>query len=200
MAGLSVLFFIGLYFFIAYKIIKATNTKRTKLLAIVILILIPTADEVVGRIYLQHLCTTEGGLKVYRVVQDVEGFMSDGSEDVLAVEKYGYKFSESRPLNGRVNRYSKVNEQVVKEVDVLPKSNYRVRYLTTGQKDIYMRQALVVETYPSGEMLATDIQIGFSGGWVERFVAKFGSGSRVWCKSKDVNARHRELIVSSLKN
>lgn len=200
MAGLGVLFFIGLYLFIAYKIIKSTNTKRTKWLAVVIMVLIPTADEVVGRIYLQHLCATEGGLKVYRVAQGVEGFMSDGSEDVLAVEKYGYKFSESRPLNGRVSRYSKVNEQIVKETDVLPKSNYRVRYQTTGQKDVYMRQALVVETFPGGEVLATDTQIGFSGGWADRFVAKFGSGSRVWCKSKDVNARHRELIVSSLKN
>jgi len=33
MAGLGVLFFIGLYFFIAYKIVKALKTKASKSLA-----------------------------------------------------------------------------------------------------------------------------------------------------------------------
>ena len=202
MGGLAVLLLEGLYLFVGYKIVTGAQTKRKKWLAIVILTLIPTADAIVGRVYLQYLCATEGGLKVHRVVNDVKGFMSDGREDVTAVEKYGYKFSESRPLNGRVDRYSKDNGQVVKEKGVLPKSNHRVRLLNEGQvKDIYMRQTLVVETFPGGEVLATDAQIGFNGGWAERFLAAFSDGgiNPVWCKGKDVNVRYREIIESSLK-
>lgn len=87
MSGSGVLFFIGLYFFIAYKVVGAVKTKALKGLAIVIFALIPTADAVVGRIYLQHLCATEGGLKINRVVNGVEGFISsggDGSEPAVA--------------------------------------------------------------------------------------------------------------------
>lgn len=58
MSGIGVLFVIGLYFFIAYKIVGALKTRRLKWLAVVILVLIPTADAVVGRVYLQHLCAT----------------------------------------------------------------------------------------------------------------------------------------------
>lgn len=203
MAGLGVLILVGLYFFIAYQVVKALKTKASKSLAIAILVLIPTVDAIVGRFYLQHLCATEGGLKVYRVAQGVEGFIGAWGESDMAVEKYGYKYSESAPVNGRVNRYSKDNGQVVKEKDVLPKSNYRVRYLTTGRKDIFMRQTLIVETVSGGEVLATDAQIGFNGGWAERFLAQFsgaGGGAVVWCESKDILVRYRELIVSSLKN
>ena len=97
MGGLAVFSLIGLYFFIFYKIVKAIKSKRYKWLAIAILSLIPTADAVVGRIYLQHLCSIEGGLKVYRVAKGVEGFMisGGGGDGDIYVEKYGYKFTES---------------------------------------------------------------------------------------------------------
>jgi hypothetical protein len=141
-------------------------------------------------------------LKVYRVAQGVEGFMSDGSEDVLAVEKYGYKFSESRPLNGRVNRYSKVNGQVIKENDVMPKSKIRVRFFRTEDKGAYTRTTVTVETFPGGEVLAADIQMGFNGGWAERFIARFGGGggSPVWCGYRDINVRVREITLKTLKH
>ncbi len=203
MSGLGVLFFIGLYFFIAYKVVKAIKTKPLKWLAIVILVLIPTADEMVGRVYLQHLCATEGGLKVHRMVNGVEGFIGAwGDEpDAMPVEKYDYSFSEGRPWKGRVKRYSKQNGQIVKENDVLPKSNYRLSLLDKGEvKDSYMRQTLVVETFPVGEVLATDTQIGFNGGWVAHLLASFGGTNPVWCESKDSIVRYEELILSTLKH
>ncbi len=203
MAGLGVLFFIGLYFFIAYKIVAGIKTKRLKWLAMVILALIPTADAIVGRVYLQHLCATEGGLKVVQVAQGVEGFISLGGDHGMFVEKHNYKFSEGTPTNGRVNRYSKDNRKVVKENDVVPESKYRVRLQTTGQADAYMRDVNIVETFPGEDILATDTQIGFNGGWVERFFARFGGdrGGRVaWCGGKASFVRYEELILSTLKH
>lgn len=203
MGGLAVFSLIGLYIFAGYKFVKSIRPGYRKWLAIAALALIPTADAVVGRVYLRHLCATEGGLKVHRVAEGVEGFMSDGRDvSGMYVEKYGYEFSEGTPLNGRVNRYSKNNGQIVKEKDVLPKSKYRVRYLTTGQKNTYMKQTLIVETFPGTEVLATDTQIGFNGGWAVRFLGGFSDAgsSRVWCDREDILVRKREIIASSLKH
>ncbi len=201
MGGLAVFSLIGLYIFAGYKFVKSIRPGYRKWLAIAALALIPTTDAVVGRIYLQHLCATEGGLKVYRVAQGVEGFINLGGDDVTAVEKYGYKFSESTPVNGLVNRYSKHDGKIVKETKVIPQSKYRVRYSTAGQKDTYMRQTLVVETVPDGEVLATDVQIGFNGGWAERFLGGFsGAGASVfWCEYRDLNVSYREIILNTLK-
>ncbi len=203
MGGLAFFSLIGLYFFIAYKIVKAIKSKYRKWLAIAILALIPTADAVVGRIYLQHLCSTENGLKVYRVAQGVEGFMlsGGGGDGDMYVEKYGYKFTESTPVDGLVNRYSKQDGKVVKENRVIPQSNFQVRFLRAGEKDAYTRTMVSVETFPAGEILGADVQIGFNGGWAERFLARFSDGGAgvVWCEYKDLIVRNRGIILGTLK-
>lgn len=129
-----------------------------------------------------------------------------GPPDPNPVEEYNFRFSESKVSEERVNRYSKLNGQIVIENDVAPISKYRVRNPRPGEtRDIYVRQEKVVETYPGGEILAIDSQIGFLGGWVERFVASFsGGGSRggspSWCEGKDILVRKKELILSTLKH
>ena len=60
MGGLGVLFCIGLYLFIAFKVIGAFKTSRYQWLVIALVVLIPSGDAVVGRWYLQHLCAKEG--------------------------------------------------------------------------------------------------------------------------------------------
>lgn len=129
--------------------------------------------------------------------------MSDtGGVDGLYVEKYGYEFSEGPPVNGRVTRYSKHNGRIVKEKDVLPQSKYRLSSLTTGRKSTYRKDTLIVETFPEGEVLATDTQIGFNGGWALRFLGGFSDAgpSRVRCEREDILVRIREIIASTLKH
>jgi len=201
MAGLGVLFFIGIYFFIAYKIVKATKTKRMKWLAILILVLIPTADEVVGRIYLQHLCATEGGLKVYQVAQGVEGFVDSLGPTDYWVKERGYQFIESPSANGRVVRFSRENGQIIRENDVAPKSLYRLKRYTEGEKDSYLKYKLEMSYMPKGEILSTHTQIGFNGGWVARLLASFGGANPVWCRNVSAypETRTNEIILSTLK-
>lgn len=38
-------------------------------LGVAVLLMMPVADEIAGRIYLNHLCATEAGVKVYRTVE-----------------------------------------------------------------------------------------------------------------------------------
>lgn len=201
MSGLGVLFFIGLYFFIAYQIVKATKTKRTKWLAIAILVLIPTADEVVGRIYLQHLCATEGGLKVYRVINGAEGFMYSLGPTDYWVKERGYQFNETPSSNGRVVRFSKKNGKIIREDDVASKSLYRLKSYIEGEKDSYLKYKLEMSVISNGEILATHDQIGFKGGWVARLLATFGGSNPAWCTNVTAypEMRTNEIILSTLK-
>jgi hypothetical protein len=58
---------------IAYKLAKRFKSGGTKLaggLGIFLLVfLVPFGDEIAGRIYLNHLCATEAGVKVYQTVE-----------------------------------------------------------------------------------------------------------------------------------
>lgn len=206
MGGLAVFSLIGLYIFAGYKFVKLIRPGYRKWLAIAALALIPTADAVVGRVYLQHLCATEGGLKVYRVAQGVEGYMGLWHDSLQAVEEYNFKFSEGTPRNGLVIRYSKENGKVVKEINVIPKSKFRIRLqstVDTEKKVIYPRTTKTVETFPGGEVLSKDVQIGFNGGWAERLLGGFsdaGAGPVAHCEGKDALVRTKELILSTLKH
>lgn len=204
MGGLGVLFVVGLYLFVAYKIVNSTKTKPTRWLAVVILTLIPTADAVVGRVYLKHLCATEGGLRVSKVVTGVEGFMIDSGVTDYWVKTHGYQFVESRPLNERVNRFSRQNDKIILEENVVPKSLYRLHFVKEGDKDFYWKQQRRVEVISTNEILATDTTIGFSGGWAEYFLARFsdaGPGSVAWCDSENNSPeeKYTRVVLNSLK-
>lgn len=200
MGGLGVLFCIGLYLFIAFKVIGAFKTSRYQWLVIALVVLIPSGDAVFGRWYLQHLCAKEGGLRVYRVAEHVEGFMDDYRD--YWVKKGGYQFVESYPEDGRVTRYSKQGEQIIKEENVVPKSQYRLRSLHIGDtKNIYLQYQYVLDDTQSGEILATQTQIGFNGGWAEKVIAAFSDGgvNPTWCDYTDFH-NPKEVVNSTLKH
>lgn len=58
---------------IAVKVAKRFKQRGAKLgiglLVFLLVIIIPFADEIVGRVYLSHLCATEAGVKVYQTVE-----------------------------------------------------------------------------------------------------------------------------------
>jgi hypothetical protein len=56
MGGLLVLVLVGLYLWIAYVAVRKVPKVWGKALALVVVVLIPTADAVYGRIKLKHLC------------------------------------------------------------------------------------------------------------------------------------------------
>jgi len=205
MGGLAVIFFIGLYIFIALMVFKRFDGSRYKWLVLALIVLIPSGDAMVGRVYLKYLCTNEGGLKVYRVAEHVEGFMDDGSHSDYWVKEHGYQFSENRLTNGMTTRYSKQNGQLIREDKVISRSQYRVSSSHIGDtKNIYLRSQFVVDT-SQGEILATDTQIAFNGGWAERFLAMFsdaGGGTVAWCSNTELDSvvRHRRLVSSTLKH
>lgn len=202
MGGLGVIFFIALYLVIAFKVVRKFKASRYKWLVVALIVLIPSGDAMVGRVYLKYLCAEDGGLKVYRVAEHVEGFMDDYRD--YWVKEGKYQFSEDFSTNGKVTRYSNQNGQIVREDNVLPRSQYRVSSTFGNTKDIYLRSQFVVETL-QGEILATDTLIAFNGGWAERFLAQFsdaGGGAVAWCSNMELNplVRHEKLVTTVLKH
>lgn len=207
MGGLAVLFFIGLYFVIAFKVVGKFKASHYKWLVVALIVLIPSGDAMVGRAYLKYLCAKEGGLKVYRVAEHVEGFMEAFENiDDDWVKNGGYQFSESTPVNGLVTRYSRQNGQIIREDNVMPQSRYRVRLVNVGQKDVYGRSIDSVETVGGLDVLATYTAIAFKGGWVERFLAQFsdsGVGNVAFCGESPTALSnwnsHQQVVIQSLK-
>lgn len=206
MGGLAVVFFIGIYIAIAYWVFKRFDGSNFRWLVVALAVLIPSGDAIVGRLYLKHLCAEEGGLKVSRVVEHVDGFMDYAfSGGDYWVKERGYQFTEDRPVNEMTTRYSKQNGQISRENNVLPQSQYRVRSEYVGSlRDPYLRHVFLVETIPNRETLATDTQIAFNGGWAERFIALFsdaGGGTVAWCTNteKQPDVRYEKIISTVLK-
>lgn len=205
MGGLAVLALLVLYGFLAMMVFNAAKTTSTKVIALLLILLIPTADAAYGRIKLQQMCKAEGGLKVYRVAHNVEGFADDNAGDYY-VKQHGYQFAEKLPTNGLTVRWSQRNAEVVVEENVTAKSKYRVYFKRIGWiNDNYLREQDVVEEIANNEILAIDTQIAFNGGWAERLVALFsdaGGGTVAWCDNvaSDHWQRKVKLILTTLKH
>ena len=65
-------------------------------MSILFFILLPTLDVIIGKIYFNHLCKTQGGLKVYQNVR-ADGFLSKNSiasGDSRLHKKQGFSYFE----------------------------------------------------------------------------------------------------------
>lgn len=78
MIGLIILGVIVLYWFLAKTVISKVYVKTQSLtkkrIAIAIFILIPTWDVILGFPIYAYLCMTQSGTKIYKTVDNVEGF------------------------------------------------------------------------------------------------------------------------------
>ena len=207
MGGLAVIFLIGLYFVLTVVAIVKAKPVWVKGLVLLAALLIPIADAVYGRIKLQQMCKAEGGLKVYRVAEHVEGFMGNSNEKWI--KEYGFQFVEEDKygrsgsyIKPRYTRFSMQNGQVVREDDSNRKSKFRLRDEHTGEKDRYGRVVDFIEEIPTGEVLATYTSIHFHGGWAERLIAMSAAVSYptvASCPKGDAYRDRRTLIISTLK-
>lgn len=207
MGGLAVLALLGLYIFLAMVVFKTAKTISAKIITMLLVLLIPTADAIYGRIKLQQMCKAEGGLKVYRVAHGVEGFMGYADEGMIT--KFGYQFVESCDTSMNCYRFSKQNESVVKEYKVTPNSKYRLKTLyldynpsVVDEKKSYDRIQDLIEVIATGEVLATYTSIHFHGGWVERLLAMAAGVSQPTVASCPKGSAYRDqyaLITNTLK-
>lgn len=181
MGGIGFLLVIILYIVGSAALVAKVPTLKYKIVALLAVLLIPTADAVYGRIKLQQMCKAEGGLRVYQVAHNVEGFMADSADGFYF--KYGYQFTEAESSGNKYYRATQENGQLIIEDNVVPKSKYRLRLVPIVKKENYSYAKYLIEAIDSKEILSTDTQIGFNGGWAERLLAAFSDGgiSPTWC-------------------
>lgn len=172
MGGLLVLFLLGFYVWGAYKIVRWIKPVWGKALVLVAVLLIPTADAVYGRIKLKQMCETEGGLKIFRIAEGVEGFYVTHRPETEWLTKYGYKFVEGQDTGGKLVRLSLgPNGKIVEERDVQLKSRYGFEYSGKNFGAGYARGESVIRDLQTKEVLARNVNLSYEGGWIERFVA-----------------------------
>ncbi|WP_143012134.1 hypothetical protein [Desulfuromonas thiophila] len=81
-------------------------------IGIVVLLLIPTWDEIGGRIYLRHLCATQAGVKIYKTIELPAKYWDESGEPMF-FNQYGYLdhdfwVKELDESGGRIERYSSI--------------------------------------------------------------------------------------------
>lgn len=202
MGGLLILFLAGLYFWVAYLIVRRVPKVWGKALAVVVAVLIPTADAVYGRIKLKHLCETQGGMKIFKTVEGVEGVRSFLGADEYLLKEGRYRFVEgAEGSSGMVRSSVSSDGTVTKEKNVLAKSLFSLEYEPANSTGWFRKSAHLVKELASGEILGSDTNIVFMGGWVERFVGGlYGGGSGVReCASDPSVVRAHKLVYSTLK-
>lgn len=107
MIGLSILLAVVAYIWLARFVARRIENRAAKYTVIAIFILIPTWDVIPGKLYFNHLCEKEAGLKIYKTVEGVEGFRvyPGAVAEPDALKKYGYKYQE-RSEGNRLYRYT----------------------------------------------------------------------------------------------
>lgn len=152
------------------------NTSRARTIAAIVVVstfvLIPTWDIIPGKLYFDHLCATEGGLKIYKAVEGVEGFFyetgtSPGRE---FLDKYGYKFLEGTAGGDSVYRYSLDNGKVIRVAISKPVSRYATRSERHTGRWNTVRHEKIVEDRETKAVLAVRTQFEYLGNWLQRKV------------------------------
>ena len=193
MGGLAVLFLLGIYIFIAYKVVGLAKSKALKAVALAVILLIPTADAIYGRIKLKQMCAAKDRVTVNRIIEHVDGFLDDSAHEYW-IKEYNYKFSEGESSPRKYYRMSSQNGQIIRDDNVSLQSKYRLRITHDDRHgNIYDQTILIIESIDGGEVLATRVGWVFRGGWIERLIASLvaSRGSAGACDDS-LNAKERQ--------
>lgn len=201
MIGLLFLLVITIYVSLAWFVVKMLSSRRVKYIVITIFVLIPMWDVVPGWLYFRHLCETDGGVKVYKSVANVEGFL-DKSQNMLgrdAVMKYGYKFMEGGEGDDRIYRYT-INQdgQLAREKIEETISKYRVQ-----RTDEYLPFNITKYEYSivdirTQEKFATSISFYLAGNWVQNKMKPLLGGG-AYCPSQQLTHIYEIFYLETLK-
>lgn len=186
MTGLVVLGILLVYIAVGFGIAMAARG-MWKLLVVAAFVLIPTWDIIPGKIALAHYCAKDGGIKIYRSVEGVEGFLSlDGRVYEDYFKRYGYKYVEVArekrdPRTGKVDgidyaRVSLGEDGKLTEVRInMPQSRYGFRKASrAGEGELawgIVKNIDSVLDLQTSETLATRTEIYWTGNWLQRYTS-----------------------------
>lgn len=159
-------------------------------------LVIPLGDHAAGYMYFVHRCDREGGIKIIRTVQNVEGLWwwpADGE----TAQSLGYSYIEGGKNPEKLTRYEVNDGLVAIHPNVRTISRYVFRGLQTEGIELgVVRQRYVIEDVQVNEPLAIATSFQYRGGWLVRaLLAGFG-GTAAMCHTK---IDHKAFVVSVLQ-
>lgn len=197
MAFLATVLIVGLYVAVGLWIV-AKSPGWWRLVALLAVILIPTADALWGRyVTLPRLCK-DAGLKVYGKASREGGLMLSTADDYL-LTKYGFPFVEGVDGARKVYRRSMRDSQPALEPDVQPLAKYRLRAIELRPAQGFEGTSYRIEEIESGRPIGEFATYAFTGGWAERLLSQFTDSGVQYvagCGHGDANSRVDNLIAS----
>lgn len=204
---IALLILLGLMLYIAFAVLiviwvrRAFTTSRAKSLAmvglLVMLVLIPTADEFVGKWYFDHLCDSEPRVTIYKSVEQVEGILNPGMP-FGELEKLGYKFREHESSgkyyhSGRDSSGKETDEEIPS-----PTAKYVVKGKTWDEVRFNVKKwEEVIVNAQTGETLARYTTFSYGGGWISRVLKSFGLPGGGMCQPS--MSGYKDFYVDTLK-
>lgn len=163
MIALMVFTALLVYLGIAWLVIKRLPSKKAKWIAVAVFVLIPTWDEIAGRIYFKSLCEAESGIKVYKVVElPGEYWHSDGRPKFIMANGD----PDEAMLSDRVGFSNEFQEKY--------SAYFRIK-----------RHARVVSERSTGQVLGKYIRFIYFGGWFKNHTSAHVGG--IGCPSPEEN-------------
>lgn len=200
MGAFLILFLVAVYIFIAFKVTALAKSWFRKLVVILVFTMIPTADGIYGRIKFEQMCKDEAGLKIFKTVENVEGFYIPEvppSEEWIRI--YGYKFVEGGLAGGILARMSLSSDgSILLESDVTPISKYVYEYTLGNPRNIYYGVEKRIRVIENNEILSKFVNISYAGGWWERFIASIYA-SRGQAGMCGTSISITEIVTKTLK-
>jgi len=201
---LALLFYIVLAWLVARWVSrKLLEVKKyqtiAKIVILVVFTLIPTWDIIPGKLYFNHLCETEGGLKIYKTVEGVEGFYHFPGTEFWqeALNQYGYKYLEAG-AEPSFYRYSLQKGNLAKENISELSSRYGVQVIGDTWQPLKFnvnKYEIVITDIQTNDRLAVMKRFSHGGNWLQRrFKPLLGRGGH--CPSEP---DYRAFFTNTLK-
>ncbi len=199
MIGLSILLAVVVYVWLARFVAKRIKNRTAKYTVIAIFILIPTWDIIPGKLYFNHLCEKEAGLKIYKTVEGVEGYRVYPGATGLGpgpdgFKKYGYKFEE-RGSGSDLVRYTLGPDEKVTKQQITESIARYAAYATDWMPLAWNAKKYEVMIYDqkTKERLAIITAFSTGGNWLQALFHPFLGGGN-FCGSPE-----KDLYLNTLK-
>ncbi len=139
-----------------------------------------TADDYLGRRKLEKMCQEQGGLHIYKTVDNVEGFeIQYWLEKEPWLTKYNFNYIEKKSGTKIERLTKKADGKFIKEEPSKMKSEYKLVYSKDLTGDFnFFRDEIIRKA--DQKVMASYNYIGYKGGWVSKTIASlYASSSNV---------------------
>lgn len=166
-------------------------------LAALLFALVPTGDIVYANALLRKICESEGGLRVSRVVEGVDGFLMKGPGPAW-VKQYGYKFVETH-RGGKTFALRLTSSGEVQEVEI-PKAQSTFELIRLEeQSPPFVKLTYVVQSIEDKQILGRFIDFNYYGGWLQKLISVDGPNLQAHCTEGNVDVGPTRVVPSVLK-